>query len=141
MEKCHLCTGITVQHSVMYLNSFSIHHVLKFLTDVKFYNLKKKSFVSGLRIKYNINKPVNQRVVEVKVLCADCDIPEYKLLDDNKMYGIILSNFLLAGGDRYSMIRDHAQQGHIVGKVYRFIVVCLKLTRVTYINIEMYWKY
>lgn len=78
----------------------------------------KKSYVSGLRIKYNINKPVNQRVVEVKVLCADCDIPEYKLLDDNKMYGIILSNFLLAGGDGYSMIRDHAQQGHIVGKVY-----------------------
>lgn len=69
-----------------------------------------------MRIKYNINKPVNQRVVEVKVLCADCDIPEYKLLDDNKMYGIILSNFLLTGGDGYSVIKDHAQQGHIVGK-------------------------
>lgn len=73
--------------------------------------------VSGLRIKYNINKPVNQRVVEVKVLCADCDIPEYKLLDDNKMYGIILSNFLLTGGDGYSVIKDHAKQGHIVGKL------------------------
>lgn len=69
-----------------------------------------------MRIKYHINKPVNQRVVEVKVLCADCDIPEYKLLDDNKMYGIILSNFLLTGGDGYSVIKDHAQQGHIVGK-------------------------
>uniref|UniRef100_A0A8W8JH47 5'-nucleotidase n=1 Tax=Magallana gigas TaxID=29159 RepID=A0A8W8JH47_MAGGI len=73
--------------------------------------------VSGLRIKYNINKPVNQRVVEVKVLCADCDIPEYKLLDDDKMYGIILSNFLLTGGDGYSVIKDHAKQGHIVGKL------------------------
>ena len=63
-----------------------------------------------------MKKPENQRVVEVKALCAECDIPKYKLLDDDKMYRIILSNFILNGGDGYSVIRDHAQQDHIVGK-------------------------
>lgn len=33
------------------------------------------------------------------------------------MYGIILSNFLLTGGDGYSMIRDHSKQSHIVGNL------------------------
>nr|XP_022289438.1 5'-nucleotidase-like [Crassostrea virginica] len=73
--------------------------------------------VSGLQIKYNMKKPENQRVVEVNALCAECDIPEYKLLDDDKMYRIILSNFILNGGDGYSVIRDHAQQDHIVGNL------------------------
>lgn len=40
-------------------------------------------------------------------MCVDCDILEYKLLDDNKMYGIILFNFLLIGGDGYFVIKDY----------------------------------
>lgn len=73
-------------------------------------------FLAGLRVKYNLNKPVNQRVVEVKVLCSDCEIPKYEPLEENKMYDVILSNFILLGGDGYTVVKDHAQQKHIVGK-------------------------
>ncbi|XP_048766300.2 snake venom 5'-nucleotidase-like isoform X2 [Ostrea edulis] len=72
---------------------------------------------SGLRVKYNLNKPVNQRVVEVKVLCSDCEIPKYEPLEENKMYDVILSNFILLGGDGYTVVKDHAQQKHIVGNL------------------------
>ncbi|XP_061193247.1 5'-nucleotidase-like [Saccostrea echinata] len=73
--------------------------------------------VSGLRVKYDLNKPENQKVVDVKVLCADCVVPKYVPLNDDKMYGIIVSNFLLSGGDGYTVLRDNAQQKYIVGNL------------------------
>ncbi|XP_061192083.1 snake venom 5'-nucleotidase-like [Saccostrea echinata] len=73
--------------------------------------------VSGLRVKYNLNRPVNQRVVDVKVICADCNVPKYEPLDNSKMYGVILSNFILSGGDGYTVLRDNARQDHVVGNL------------------------
>ncbi|XP_048769296.1 5'-nucleotidase-like isoform X2 [Ostrea edulis] len=71
--------------------------------------------VSGIRVKYNLQKPEGQRVVELKVICSECDVPEFVPLDNDKLYDIVLSNFLLTGGDGYKMIRDYAIQKHVVG--------------------------
>ncbi|XP_062596334.1 5'-nucleotidase-like [Saccostrea cucullata] len=73
--------------------------------------------VSGIRVKYNLNKPINQRVVDIQVICSDCNIPKYEPLDNNKMYGVILSNFILSGGDGYTVLRDNARQDHVVGNL------------------------
>ncbi|XP_062592437.1 5'-nucleotidase-like [Saccostrea cucullata] len=73
--------------------------------------------VSGLRVKYNLNKPVNQRVVDVQAICSDCNIPKYEPLNNNKMYGVILTNFILSGGDGYTVLKDNARQEHVVGNL------------------------
>ncbi|OWF46864.1 5'-nucleotidase [Mizuhopecten yessoensis] len=70
---------------------------------------------SGLRVTYDITKPVGQRVVDVMAMCSDCPVPEYLPLNDDTMYGIIMSNFIAKGGDGYDVISDNAQQDHIVG--------------------------
>lgn len=67
-------------------------------------------------MKYNLQKPEGQRVVELKVICSECDVPEFVPLDNDKLYDIVLSNFLLTGGDGYKMIRDYAIQKHVVGE-------------------------
>ncbi|XP_061195055.1 snake venom 5'-nucleotidase-like [Saccostrea echinata] len=71
--------------------------------------------ISGIRVKYNLQKPEGQRVVDVKVLCSECEVPEFVSLKDEKLYDIVLSNFLLNGGDGYTMIKDNAIQKHVVG--------------------------
>lgn len=71
--------------------------------------------VSGIRVKYNLNNPEGQRIVDVKVICSECEVPEYLPLDNDKFYDIVLSNYLLNGGDGYTMIRDNAAQKHVVG--------------------------
>uniref|UniRef100_W8BUB4 apyrase n=1 Tax=Ceratitis capitata TaxID=7213 RepID=W8BUB4_CERCA len=63
--------------------------------------------VSGLKVKYDYNNPVGERVVEVKVRCAHCDIPRYEDFDSTKIYRIVAPDFLAEGGDGYTMFRDH----------------------------------
>lgn len=58
--------------------------------------------VSGLQIVYDMTKPINKRVVTVKVLCARCIVPKYSDLDLMGQYNIILPSFLLSGGDGYN---------------------------------------
>ncbi|XP_033727572.1 snake venom 5'-nucleotidase-like [Pecten maximus] len=71
--------------------------------------------VSGVRVTYDLSKAVNRRVVDVQVVCTDCPVPEYLPLDDDKMYRIIVSNFIVNGGDGYDVIKNNAEQEHIAG--------------------------
>lgn len=64
--------------------------------------------VSGLRITYDLAKPVGSRVVKVDVRCADCKVPVYQPLDHFKVYGIVSHDFILSGGDGYTVLRDKA---------------------------------
>ncbi|XP_063404663.1 snake venom 5'-nucleotidase-like [Mytilus trossulus] len=70
---------------------------------------------SGIKVKYNLAKPVQQRVVEALAICQNCTIPTYEPIDENVMFSLILPNFLRNGGDGYFMIRDNAVQSHIIG--------------------------
>ena len=42
-------------------------------------------------------------VHSVHVLCAQCDIPEYKELDDDEVYSFLTSQYLAEGGDGYDL--------------------------------------
>ncbi|XP_059222621.1 apyrase-like isoform X3 [Stomoxys calcitrans] len=63
--------------------------------------------VSGLKITYDLQQPINQRVVGLKVRCADCRRPRYEAFDGSKPYRIVTSNFLQNGGNGYVMFRDY----------------------------------
>ncbi|XP_033739374.1 snake venom 5'-nucleotidase-like [Pecten maximus] len=71
--------------------------------------------VSGVHVTYDLSKAVGHRVVDVQAVCSDCPVPEYLPLDDDKMYGVIVSNFIVNGGDGYDVIKNNAEQEHIVG--------------------------
>ncbi|XP_077977813.1 5'-nucleotidase-like [Glandiceps talaboti] len=62
---------------------------------------------SGIHVKYDVTKPVGSRVVDAKVRCSECHMPEYLPLDDDQVYTILTSNFIADGGDGYTMIRDN----------------------------------
>lgn len=63
--------------------------------------------VAGLKITYNFANTVGERVVDIKVRCAECDIPAYEDFDPTKIYRIVAPDFLAEGGDGFTMLRDH----------------------------------
>uniref|UniRef100_T1GDP4 Helicase ATP-binding domain-containing protein n=1 Tax=Megaselia scalaris TaxID=36166 RepID=T1GDP4_MEGSC len=54
----------------------------------------------GVKVTYNMNNTVGNRVEEVKVLCTKCKIPKFENLDINKKYAILITDFLYLGGDK-----------------------------------------
>ncbi|KAL0123038.1 hypothetical protein PUN28_007577 [Cardiocondyla obscurior] len=60
--------------------------------------------LSGLQVVYDISQPPNSRVVSVYVQCAACNIPTYSKLEKNATYNVLLSDFLIKGGDGYHML-------------------------------------
>ncbi|XP_031627384.1 protein 5NUC-like [Contarinia nasturtii] len=63
--------------------------------------------MSGLRVVFNLQKEEGQRVHSVEVLCANCSVPAYEPLDEQKIYGVILNAFLYEGGDGFSMFKPY----------------------------------
>ncbi|XP_050045146.2 snake venom 5'-nucleotidase-like isoform X1 [Dermacentor andersoni] len=57
--------------------------------------------VSGFRVEYDLTKDNYQRVVSISVLCANCSVPTYQPLDDNKTYKIVAADFIARGGDGF----------------------------------------
>ncbi|XP_070392059.1 snake venom 5'-nucleotidase-like [Dermacentor albipictus] len=57
--------------------------------------------VSGFRVEYNLTKDNYDRVVSISVLCANCSVPTYQPLDDNKTYKIVAVDFIARGGDGF----------------------------------------
>lgn len=64
--------------------------------------------VSGLRIVYDLNKPKGNRVVSVKVRCANCSVPTYEDLETEENYSVLLTDFILKGGDGFRMIQENS---------------------------------
>ncbi|XP_037914466.1 protein 5NUC-like isoform X3 [Hermetia illucens] len=64
--------------------------------------------MSGVHVIYDASAPVNQRVKSVRVLCAQCNIPRYSDLEDEKFYNIIITDYILSGGDGYSITHNGA---------------------------------
>ena len=45
-------------------------------------------------------------MVSAKVRCGNCDVPSYKQLEPNKMYEVLLLDFMYKGGDGYTMFKN-----------------------------------
>lgn len=63
--------------------------------------------ISGLKVIFDVRKPIGQRVIDVQVLCQKCKILSYEPLDENKFYRIVAQEFLANGGDGFFVIRDN----------------------------------
>ncbi|KAF5299598.1 hypothetical protein FQR65_LT09403 [Abscondita terminalis] len=72
--------------------------------------------VSGIHVVYNVTEPVGSRVVSVKILCRQCHIPRYKPLRLEEIYRIVLSSFLVNGGDDFLVIANNLMN-HKVGNI------------------------
>ncbi|XP_030371338.1 snake venom 5'-nucleotidase-like isoform X2 [Scaptodrosophila lebanonensis] len=57
--------------------------------------------VSGMRIKYDLKERKGRRVRSVLILCTECKVPQFQPLDPYKLYGILLTQYLLDEGDGY----------------------------------------
>ncbi|KAM7350082.1 apyrase isoform 1-T1 [Cochliomyia hominivorax] len=68
--------------------------------------------VAGLKILYNLKNPVNQRVLQVKVRCAQCKFPIYEDFDENKVYRILANRYVANGGYGFSMFKQYGQNKH-----------------------------
>jgi len=69
--------------------------------------------VSGLRLVYDLSLPPHDRLVSVRVRCADCITPHYEDIDLSKTYAIAITEYLVSGGDNYTMIdpSDFSNEG------------------------------
>ncbi|XP_060065444.1 snake venom 5'-nucleotidase-like [Ylistrum balloti] len=63
--------------------------------------------MSGLFVNYDLSKPKGHRVVSVDARCRKCMVPAYSPLEDTEVYRIATLNFVIKGGDGYSVLRDH----------------------------------
>ena len=71
---------------------------------------------TGMKVEYNLCHPIGQRVQNVQVRCANCTVPRYEKLVRNRMYGILITDFLFGGGDGYNMLKYNAQNTILSGK-------------------------
>ncbi|EDW01383.1 GH21407 [Drosophila grimshawi] len=62
--------------------------------------------VSGIRFIINYNYPKGKRISSVYVRCSECKIPKYENLHQDDYYWVIVSSYLLGGGDGYRYLKD-----------------------------------
>ncbi|XP_041352276.1 5'-nucleotidase-like [Gigantopelta aegis] len=79
--------------------------------------------MSGMKVVYDVSKPPQHRVVEVKVRCTKCDVPQFEPLNLTQIYDIILPDFTANGGDDYTVIKknkiDTPKTGYMDSNVFR----------------------
>lgn len=56
-----------------------------------------------MKVVIDLTRPIDSRVVSVKVLCRKCTTPEYLPLDPTKTYRVIVGGYLASGGDRFEV--------------------------------------
>ena len=53
-----------------------------------------------------MKKPSGNRVVEIKVRCAACQVPVYKPLEESAVYKVIMTSHIARGGSGLSVINE-----------------------------------
>lgn len=63
-------------------------------------------FPAGLHVVFDISKPVGRRVRSLDILCTRCRVPRYDPVEDEAVYTVIVPEYLVRGGDGYSVIGE-----------------------------------
>ncbi|XP_047032316.1 protein 5NUC-like isoform X2 [Helicoverpa zea] len=58
---------------------------------------------SGIKVTYNLNKPVGSRVVQAEARCWACDVPRFSKIQEKDIYKVLMPGFLANGGDGFAM--------------------------------------
>ncbi|CAJ1077730.1 '-nucleotidase [Xyrichtys novacula] len=62
--------------------------------------------VSGIHVEFDLSKPPGNRVKSLDILCTKCRVPKYEAVDDEMIYKVVLTSYMVTGGDGFSMIKD-----------------------------------
>ncbi|XP_037607303.1 5'-nucleotidase [Sebastes umbrosus] len=62
--------------------------------------------VSGFRVEFDLSKPVGNRVKSLLILCTECRVPRYEPVQEEMVYRVVLSSYMVNGGDGFSMIAN-----------------------------------
>lgn len=65
--------------------------------------------VSGLKVEFNVSKPIGERVLSVEARCHDCMVPSYSPLNPFKYYRVITNSFIVGGGDGFHIFPQHGR--------------------------------
>ncbi|XP_013418359.1 5'-nucleotidase-like [Lingula anatina] len=92
---------------IVKINGSTLWAVMEHSVSLQESNTGRFLQVSGLRVVYDLSKPVGRRVVSIDVRCADCTVPEFQPLVKTKSYDVVTNTYLLEGGDGFSIFKDN----------------------------------
>lgn len=58
---------------------------------------------------FNKTMPANERVTSIEVFCEECEPPEYRPLEPERVYHVVTTKYLSDGGDGFYMIPNNIQ--------------------------------
>ncbi|XP_049301119.1 apyrase-like [Anopheles funestus] len=64
--------------------------------------------MSGMKVTYDLRRPVGNRVVSVSLRCRFCQVPQYEPLDPERVYRVATGAYIRKGGSGYTMIPQWA---------------------------------
>lgn len=62
-----------------------------------------------MKIDVNTTQPVGQRILSIRIRCEECLPVEYEPIDFDRFYRIVAPDFLLKGGNGYTIFSMHSQ--------------------------------
>ncbi|KAH8289719.1 hypothetical protein KR054_009993, partial [Drosophila jambulina] len=65
--------------------------------------------VSGLRVIFDLSAPKGKRALSVRVRCSRCQVPTYSPIDPEKVYRVVVMDYLAKGMDGFSLISENAE--------------------------------
>lgn len=93
--------------------------------------------VSGLRVVYDFSKKPGNRVQSVEILCTECEIPRFVALEDNRVYHVVATKYLVRKGNKNYMIgTDNVNTTEINTKEIDILVRYLKKNQIVYPKLD-----
>ncbi|XP_069371685.1 5'-nucleotidase [Paralichthys olivaceus] len=62
--------------------------------------------VSGFHVEFDLSKPPGRRVTSLRILCTECRVPHYQPVEDETVYTVVLTSYMVKGGDGFDMIQN-----------------------------------
>ncbi|XP_067674621.1 5'-nucleotidase-like [Haliotis asinina] len=112
-------TALPFSNTIDIVELYGRHLKAVFEHSVSFHNTDEKfgGFlqVAGLKIEFDISRPVGSRVTRLRAVCTRCEVPIYEDVQPNQIYQVIMPSFLANGGDFYDVINVNKVKHHLVG--------------------------
>lgn len=67
---------------------------------------RSQSLPPGFHVELDVSKPAGSRVRSLRILCTKCRVPRYEPVADAAVYTVVVPEYLVSGGDGYTVIRD-----------------------------------
>ena len=78
----------------------------KFYPTLTFRKISLAALAAGLRVTYDLGRPVGRRVRRLEILCSNCSVPQLEPVLDDQPYRVVVPRFIVGGGDGFTMLRD-----------------------------------